>query len=146
MAPVRQCPSLLSNPRERPYQFTYLAIHFGKIWKSWVVFFFFPPVSPFLLFPIAEKAKDIFEIQQRRSAEDTSSWVFWNVRVGLPDTALWSEPLPTCTGAGVISRNISPPHPRADAGAKQWLYRDRSRPRGTQHRKWVGMEETPAVK
>lgn len=40
MAPGRQCASLLSDPGERPYQFTYLAIHFGKIWKSWVVFFF----------------------------------------------------------------------------------------------------------
>lgn len=55
-------------------------------------------------------AKGIFAIQPRRScAEDTSSWVYWDVHVGLPDAALWNEPISTGTGVGVISsRNISP--------------------------------------
>lgn len=29
--------------------------------------------------------------------------------MGLPDAALWNEPLSTGTGVGVISRNMSPP-------------------------------------
>lgn len=147
VVPGHQCPSLLSDPRERPYQFTYLAIHFGKIWKSWVFVFFSHLCLPSCFSPLLKKPRIFLRSSKGEVVLRTHLAGFFEMyEWGSRTLHCGMNHFPLAPVQEWFLETSHPPHPRADAGAKQWLYHDRSRPRGAQHRKWVGTEETPAVK